>query len=225
MRSLILLSALSVVALGGSLTSQAISSAFAGSYSIRSLGPVPGVPTPYGGITFKYDDPDVLLIGGLANQPGAAIYEIRVARDLVGNITGFQGTASVLASAPNIDGGLQYGPQNVLFFTQYPLNGLGQIKVGSTTPDKLISLTNVPGFVGSSTGTSSKTSSTNRSGGKQDKLPSTIKFRVKLTNACLEPTNVSSPMSAKELIKTLAVAASPSFTSAYDWLPLRNSNS
>lgn len=151
MRSLILLSALAVTALGGSLTSQAISNSFAGSYSIRSLGPVPGVPTPYGGITFKYDDPDVLLIGGLANQPGAAIYEIRVLRDLVGNITGFQGTASVLASAPNIDGGLQYGPQNVLFFTRYSMNGIGQIKVGSAAPDKLIDLT-AAGFSGSSVG-------------------------------------------------------------------------
>src|SRR5262249_59420854 len=37
---------------------------FADDYSCTSLGAVPGLPNPYGGLTFKYDDANTLLIGG-----------------------------------------------------------------------------------------------------------------------------------------------------------------
>ncbi len=50
-------------------------------YSLVSLGFVPGVQTYYGGLTFKYDDPNTLLIGGAAGSPVGHIYQIAVTRD------------------------------------------------------------------------------------------------------------------------------------------------
>ena len=144
--------ALAVTLLASLASAQQISPPFDQSYSWRSLGSVPGVPTPYGGITFKFDDPDVLLIGGAANSSTGAVYQIRVSRDAQGAIRGFVGQATQLATAPNIDGGLQYGPNNVLFFTQYPISGIGQIRAGSTAPDKLITLGTANGWTSNSPG-------------------------------------------------------------------------
>ncbi|MCA8954287.1 MAG: hypothetical protein KDE27_32565, partial [Planctomycetes bacterium] len=114
---------------------------FAGVYVHTDLGSVPGLPVPYGGVVFKANDPSKLLVGGNANNPAAAIYEVDVVRDNQGFITGFTGSATVHSTAPNIDGGLCYGPNGVLFYTAYNINVLGQIKPGSTAPDKLIGLT------------------------------------------------------------------------------------
>ena len=123
--------------------------AFAADYTCNSLGTPDGVPPALGGITFL--DNDTLLVGGAANGGAGVIRQIDVTRDVAGHITGFSGTSSAYATAPNIDGGLAFGPGGVLFFTQYSNNGLGQIKPGSTTPDKLINLT--PEGIVSSVGT------------------------------------------------------------------------
>ena len=60
-------------------------------------------------------------------------------RDLDGHITGFDGVATFVATAGTgsvgIDGGLTYGPDDVLFFTTFADNKIGQLKPGSTTPD------------------------------------------------------------------------------------------
>ncbi|MBX3381828.1 MAG: hypothetical protein KF805_17170 [Phycisphaeraceae bacterium] len=124
----------------GIASAQTINPDFGGCYALRHLGQVPGVPANYGGITFKFDDPDVLLIGGEANTENAAIYAVRVTRDAEGAIDGFDGDAVIFASAPQIDGGLAYGPDNVLFFSGFPTNTIGQIKAGSTSPDKTTNL-------------------------------------------------------------------------------------
>jgi len=123
---------------------------FGGCYALRDLGLVPGVPFNYGGIAFKHDDPDVLLIGGHANNSDAAVYSIRVIRDFDNSIVGFSGTADYFAATPQVDGGLAYGPGNVLFYATYSNNTVGQIKPGSTGPDKITSMDSV---VLSSTGT------------------------------------------------------------------------
>ncbi len=140
-----------VLSCSTTVVAQTIDPTFAGVYTATDLGFVPGVPTPYGGIVFKANAPNTLLIGGFANQTSAAIYEIDVTRDSQGFITGFVGTATQFATAPQIDGGLCYGPNGVLFFTTYNNNTLGQIKPGSTSPDKTIALTALG--VASSTGT------------------------------------------------------------------------
>jgi hypothetical protein len=116
---------------------------FASDYSYTDLGGPPGVPGPLGGLTFKAGDNDTLLIGGSANNTAGAIYEIGVTRDPQGHVTGFAGSASLFAPAPNIDGGLTYGPGGVLFFVTYSDNRMGQIKPGSTAPDKWIDLDTV----------------------------------------------------------------------------------
>jgi hypothetical protein len=120
---------------------------FGGCYAIRNLGSVPGVPLNYGGIMFKHDDPDVLLIGGFANSTLAAIYSVRVTRDGDGFINGFSGDAEFYASADNIDGGLAYGPGDVIFFSRYPVHSVGQIRPASTSPDRFTDMT--PVLVGS----------------------------------------------------------------------------
>ncbi len=111
--------------------------AFANDYTLSVLSTPTGVPGNLGGLTFLADGlNNTLLIGGSANTAAGAIYKIGVVRGAGGHITGFSGTASVFASAPYIDGGLAYGPGGVLFFTQFPLSHIGQIKPGSSSPDR-----------------------------------------------------------------------------------------
>ena len=123
---------------------------YASSYTCNSLGAPTGLGTPFGGITFL--DPNTLLIGGNANSPTGNIQAVGVTRDGSGHITGFSGPAVPYASAPNIDGGLSFGPGGVLFYTGYPINTLGQIKPGSVAPDKVINLNGITPAVAASVG-------------------------------------------------------------------------
>lgn len=123
--------------------------AFTGSYSCTSLGTPSTIPTNLGGITFL--DNDTLLIGGAANLSNGAIYSIDVTRGADNHITGFSGPQSFFAAAPNIDGGLSFGPGGVLFATTFSNNNLLQFLPGSTTPDRTINLSTIG--VSSSVGT------------------------------------------------------------------------
>lgn len=111
-------------------------------YALLDLGSVPGLPGDYAGTTFMLGDPNTLLIGGNGNEEEAAVYSVGVTRDGEGHITGFTGQAEHLADAPNIDGGLAYGPGDVLFYSRYDpgVAEIGQIKPGSDTTDKVIDL-------------------------------------------------------------------------------------
>ena len=106
---------------------------------------MPGLSNPYGGLTFKYDDSNTLLIGGAANGSAGRIHQVGVIRDANMHITGFSGTASVYPIAQAAiglfnDGGVAFGPQNVLFVTRSPVNQVEQSKVGSSAPDKVVDL-------------------------------------------------------------------------------------
>jgi hypothetical protein len=114
---------------------------FAGAYSIADLGPPPGVPSRLGGLTLKAGTTDRLLIGGEANGVGGALYEVRLRRNASGHIAGFTGTAKRFADAAYNDGGITYGPGNVLFLARWPSNELGQTKPGSAVTDKVIDVT------------------------------------------------------------------------------------
>ena len=116
-----------------------IQSPFKASYTVRDLGSPPGVPIRYGGLTFLAGDSNTLLIGGEANASTGALYAVPVRRAADGQITGF-GNATRYADAANNDGGVAYGPGNVLFLAQWPNNGLGQTRPGSTTTDKFIDM-------------------------------------------------------------------------------------
>ncbi|HZR79597.1 MAG TPA: myxococcus cysteine-rich repeat containing protein [Candidatus Binatia bacterium] len=119
---------------------QTVQPPFAASYSMVSLGTAPGVQPYYGGLTIKFDDPDTLLLGGGANSAVGKLYAVPLVRDQSGHITGFAGTAAAYAPAPGIDGGLVYGPSNVLFVSRYPQNDMGELKPGSAVTDKVVDL-------------------------------------------------------------------------------------
>jgi hypothetical protein len=119
-------------------------------YTLTNLGLVPSLPTRYGGLTFLTGNPNVLVIGGNANVMGGALYSIGVTRDALNHITGFTGTAALFSEGQFNDGGVVFGPSNVLFYTRFPTNEIGEIKSGSTMTDKVVGLT--PLGIGSSVG-------------------------------------------------------------------------
>lgn len=119
---------------------QAVASPFDADYSIADLGTVPGLPSTYGGLTIPADDPNTMMIGGLANSPSGGLYAVALVRDATGHITGFGGSAVLVADAPYPDGGLAYGPSGVLFMARWPVNEVGQMMSGSTAIDKVVSL-------------------------------------------------------------------------------------
>ena len=129
-------------------TQPTIAPPFDSNYSLVSVGYPIGVQTYYGGLTFKYDDPNTLLIGGAAGSGVGRIYQIAVNRDANGHIVGFNGIATLYPGAGSTigqfnDAGLAFGPANVLFVTRYFTNQLGQLeqsKVGSMAPDRVIDL-------------------------------------------------------------------------------------
>lgn len=122
----------------GAEAAATIAAPFAADYALTDLGPISGVPDPYGGLVFKAGDPNTLLLGGTANDPAGGMYSVPVTRDAGGHITGV-GAATFVAPAPYNDGGWAYGPGGVLFLSQWPINGIMQYKPGSIPgagPDK-----------------------------------------------------------------------------------------
>ena len=107
---------------------------FATSYTCSSLGTPTGVTGLLGGVNFL--NSNTLLIGGNANSSTGYIASISVTRDSSNHIIGFSGASNTYASAPFIDGGLDYGPGGVLFATGYANNTVMQFKPGSTIPDR-----------------------------------------------------------------------------------------
>jgi hypothetical protein len=130
----------------GELIGPVLSPSFKSDYSVVDLGTITGVSTQtggYGGLTFMPGDPQTLLIGGNANASQGALFQVKVVRDADNHITGFIEPATRYADAPNIDGGLQYGPGGVLFLTRWPPEQnapIAQHAPGSTTPNKIVSL-------------------------------------------------------------------------------------
>ena len=58
-----------LLACAGSLVcAQTVAPFYSTAYSVANLGSVTGVPTNYGGLTFKAGDPNTILLGGSANR-------------------------------------------------------------------------------------------------------------------------------------------------------------
>lgn len=133
------LAALMILASTQAASAQTFGSDF-NSYSLLDLGAPAGLSGNLGGLTLKAGDPNTLLIGGWANTTSGEILEVPLLRDATGHIVGFGGPGTFFASAPQIDGGLAYGPGGVLLFTKYSNNEIGQILPGSTAPDKTVPL-------------------------------------------------------------------------------------
>jgi hypothetical protein len=122
-------------------------------YSIVSLGAPPGVPNNLGGICFKPGDTERMYIMGGANGGNGTMYEIGITRASNGYITGWSGTATPVSTAAFNDGGLCEipGSGGTVAYVTFSNNTLGQIKPGSTVPDRVDDLT--PLGLAGSTGT------------------------------------------------------------------------
>ena len=125
----------------------AVTPPFASQYTLVDLGVPSGLPAPAGALTIKADDTNTLIVAGSANS----LWVVRVQRDPSGHITGFQGPATRMCDAQSIDGGLGYGPNNVLFYGRYPGTTIGQIRLGSSTTNKVADV----GAIGVTASTSS----------------------------------------------------------------------
>ncbi len=129
------------VAVASKVQAVTLATPFSSLYSLTDLGAISKLPIAYGGLTFKAEDPSTLLIGGSSDFPDAGFYSVSVTRDTENHITSF-GNASLFAKSPGINGGgidagLTYSPdRDVLLYTTYPDNSIGQIKTGSSSPDK-----------------------------------------------------------------------------------------
>lgn len=99
------------------------------------------MPGPLGGINFKPGDNNTLLIGGSANNASGMIYEVPITRDANGHISAFAADGVAVYTAPNVDGGICFSDDGVMFVTTYSNNRLLQFLPGSTTPDSDIDLT------------------------------------------------------------------------------------
>jgi len=138
-----------VAAATGAVSAQVVDPYYACAYQFADIGTPPGVPGSLGGLVFKAGDPDTIIIGGSANTSSGALYEVPVIRDAnTQRVIAFGASSSLFAPAPNIDGGLFFGPGGVIFYSRYSQNRVGQIRPGETTTAKEVDL-NALGFTSS----------------------------------------------------------------------------
>lgn len=105
----------------------------AAGYSLTNLGSVDQLPSQYGGLTIRPDQPNTLYIGGSANNSGGGLYTVGLIRDPeTKQITGFDGSAVLYVAAPNNDGGILFDQYGTLLFTRYSMNELGQVLPDNT---------------------------------------------------------------------------------------------
>jgi hypothetical protein len=104
-------------------------------YTAYLLGTVPGMPTGHlGGCTIAATDDNTLLLVGNSETQSAGLWSIGVVRDNCGHIVAWQGQAQKIADAPYMDANLPYTDQGVLLYSQWPVNKLGQLLPGASTP-------------------------------------------------------------------------------------------
>jgi hypothetical protein len=97
-------------------------------YTLTDLGSIEQLPSQYGGLTIRPEQPNTLYIGGNANTSSGALYSVALTRDPVSkHITGFGGAAVFYIEAPNNDGGIFFDQGGTLLFTRYSMNDLGQV--------------------------------------------------------------------------------------------------
>jgi hypothetical protein len=123
----------------GILPAATIDPFYGGSYSLTNLGSVTGVPTRYGGLTFVAGDPNMILLGGNSNTGSGLFYSVPVTRG-AGNHIVSVGSGTATGFGINNDGGIAYGPGGVLFYSEYPINKIGEVKPGSNTDNKTVDL-------------------------------------------------------------------------------------
>jgi hypothetical protein len=119
-------------------------------YTLTDLGSIDQLPSRYGGLTIRPDQPNTLYIGGYANEGQGTLYTVDLVRDPVTHqITGFGGAAVFYSTGPNNDGGLFFAPNGTLLFTQFNINHLGQILPDNTYITTLLTDYGIASSVGS----------------------------------------------------------------------------
>ncbi|MFN9758265.1 MAG: hypothetical protein ACK58X_17815 [Planctomycetota bacterium] len=113
-------------------TAQTVAPPFNADYVLADLGIVPNALS-YGGTAFLPGNPNVLLV---SPWPGTSIRQVPLVRDSSGYITG-AGPSTIYATVGGTDGGLVFGPGNVLFATWYGPNRLSQLRPGSVVADRV----------------------------------------------------------------------------------------
>ncbi len=112
-------------------------------YVACALGNFTGLPNGIGAITFKRDDPNTLLVAtNVTSYPGM-IYSVPVQRNADNHIIGVNNPGTLFATASYVDSGMAYGPGNILFYSRWPVNEIGEIKPGSVSTDKVIALSSL----------------------------------------------------------------------------------
>ena len=97
-------------------------------YTLTDLGSIEQLPSQYGGLTIRPEQPNTLYIGGNANTTSGGLYTVALTRDAeTKHITGFGGAAVFYTAAPNNDGGIFFDQNGTLLFTKYSMNELGQM--------------------------------------------------------------------------------------------------
>jgi hypothetical protein len=109
---------------------------YAQHYQAFLLGTVPGLPTDghLGGCTIAATDDNTLLVVGNSETPAAGLWSIGVVRDNCGHIVAWNGQAQKIADAPYMDANLPYTDKGVLLYSAWPVNKLGQLMPGATSP-------------------------------------------------------------------------------------------
>lgn len=127
--------------LGGPVPPPVMTPEFEPYYRAYDLGPVPGMPAGHlGGCVALYNDPDTLLLAGNSEAAEGQLYSIKLKRDVCGHILGFEGSAQLVATTPFIDANLLYGKENVLLYSQWPVNQISQLLPGASSPGKTTDL-------------------------------------------------------------------------------------
>jgi hypothetical protein len=102
-------------------------------YTLTDLGSIEQLPSQYGGLTIRPEQPNTLYIGGSANNSSGGLYTVGLIRDSESKrITGFDGAAVLYVAAPNNDGGIIFDQFGTLLFTRYSMNELGQVLPDNT---------------------------------------------------------------------------------------------
>jgi len=136
-------------------TDVVMNAAFTNDYTTYVLGLVPGIaPSKLGGCVIDANDPNALLVATDSEDSSGAIYSIPLQRESCGHIVGFAGNAKLVATTPYVDANLLYGPNQVMFYSQWPVNELSELLPNQSAPAYTIDLSTVgvggggPGGIG-----------------------------------------------------------------------------
>ncbi len=121
------------------LCAQTVAPGFTAAYTVHPIGSVAGLPTNYGGLTFKRGDPNTILIGGAANSDSGRTHAVPVVRGAGNHIVSF-GTPVAQGYGAKNDGGIDYSPTGLLLYTKYSDTRVGQVKPGATADSKVSDL-------------------------------------------------------------------------------------